>query len=126
MAMNGVDADVLLLPSVLHFFQLYGVGDGAFFARTKLPHDFFSCGSHLMEEPAPYIAVGGYLYRRPTFFDARKEYSAVVEKREAFVICAMTGFLNEAASFYKMRHCGYDANTRKEINLHDLPEGNHK
>lgn len=111
------------LPSVLHFCQRYGVGDRAFFAKKKLPHDFFSCESPLIEEPPMDIGSGKYLYRKPPFLDTTVSYSATVEKREAFAICAMTGFLNQAALFFKQKHCdGSKTNVKKEINLHDLPE----
>lgn len=121
-AMNSLDADVYPLPSVLHFCHRYGVGDRAFFAKKKLPKNFFSCESPLLEEPPMDIGSGKYLYRKPPFVDKKVELSAVVEKREAFMICASIGFLNEASLFYKNRHCGDDANLKKELNLHDLPE----
>lgn len=112
------------LPSVLHFCQRYGVGDRNFFAKKKLPKDFFSCESPLIEEPAMDIGTGKYLYRKPPFLDTTVKYSATAEKREAFVICKMTGFLNQAALFFKRKHCssGSKINVKKEINLHDLPE----
>ena len=111
------------LPSVMHFCQRYGVGERAFFAKKKVPKDFFSCESPLIEEPNMDIGSGKYLYRKPPFLDSKVTYSAAIEKREAFVICGMTGILNQAALFFKRKHCvGSKINTEKEINLHDLPE----
>eukprot|EP00986_Skeletonema_menzelii_P011208 scaffold5693_cov141-Skeletonema_menzelii.AAC.15 len=124
-AMNKMGDDIshLSLPSLLHFCQRYGVGDRAFFAKKKLPRDFFTCESPLIEEPAMDIGSGKYLYRKPPFLDTTVQYSAAVEKREAFVICRMTGFLNEAALFFKRKHCnGRKINVKKEISMHDLPE----
>jgi len=122
-AMEGLDAEIHPLPTVLHFCHRYGVGDRAFFAKKKMPTNFFSCGSPLLEEPALDIGSGKYLYKKPPFLDTRMEYSAVIEKREAFMVCASTGVLNEAALYFKERHCGESfANVRKEIRLHDLPE----
>ena len=69
------------------------------------------------------IGSGKYKYKVPPFLEKKVEYSAVTEKREAFMICASAGFLNEAALFYKNRHCGDDvANVKKELSLHDMPE----
>lgn len=123
-AMNELgNDDSHRLPSVLHYCQRYGVGDRAFFAKRKLPKDFFSCESPLLEEPSMDIGSGKYLYRKPPFLDTTVNYSATVEKREAFAICGMTGFLNQAALFFKRKHCdGSKINIKKEINLHDLPE----
>lgn len=125
-AMNGMDTNSQhTMPSVLHFCQRYGVGDKNFFAKKKVPTDFFSCESPLLEEPAMDIGSGKYLYRKPPFLETTVKFSATIEKREAFVICRMTGFLNEAALFYKSKHCNGSEdkiNIKKEINLHDLPE----
>jgi len=121
-AMNSLDADVRPLPTLLHFCQRYGVGDHDFFAKKKLPTDFFTCESPLLEEPARGIGSGKYLYRRPPFLANKVKLSAEEEKREAFMICAMIGVLNEYALYFKNRHCGEGANLKKEISLHDLPE----
>ena len=124
-ALNKMSDDMsqTILPSVLHFCQRYGVGDKAFFAKKKVPKDFFSCGSPLIEEPSMDIGSGKYLYRKPPFLDTIVKYSATEEKREAFVICSMTGFLNQAALFFKRKHCdGIKINVKKEISMHDLPE----
>lgn len=121
-AMNDLDSDVRPLPNVLHFCHRYGVGDTAFFAKKKLPSDFFSCESPLLQEPAMDIGSGRYLYRKPPFVDKRVDLTATVERREAFMVCALIGFLNEAALFFKNRHCDGAANLDEEISLHDLPE----
>jgi len=122
-AMNSLDTEKYPLPNVLHFCHRYGVGDKDFFAKKKLPTDFFTCESPLLAEPSLDIGSGKYKYKKPPFLDKKVEYSAVVEKREAFMICASIGFLNEAALFYKKKHCDEDtANTTKELSLHDLPE----
>ncbi|EJK49310.1 hypothetical protein THAOC_31831 [Thalassiosira oceanica] len=69
------------------------------------------------------IGSGKYRYRKPPFLDTRVQLSPIVEKREAFAICAMIGFLNEAALFYKFKHCDENnMNLSKELYLHDLPE----
>jgi hypothetical protein len=122
-AMNNRSNSHTKLPSLLHFCQRYGVGDKAFFAKKKLPKDFFTCESPLIEEPSMDIGSGKYLYRKPPFLDTTVRFSAAVEKREAFVICSMTGFLNEAALFFKQKHCsGKKINVKKLISMHDLPE----
>ena len=121
-AMTSLSAEEHQLPSVMHFCHRYGVGDTAFFGKKKLPTDFFSCESPLLEDPPRDIGSGRYLYKKPPFLDEKKELSAVVEKREAFVVCAAIGMLNEYALYFKQRHCGSDANLKKEISLHDLPE----
>jgi len=122
-ALNNLDADTRPLPNVLHFCHRYGVGDRDFFAKKKLPTDFFRCEGPLLGEPKMDIGSGTYRYRKPPFLDSRVQFSPVVEKREAFAICAMIGFLNEAALFYKFKHCDEDTmNLSKELYLHDLPE----
>lgn len=121
-AMTSLENDVHPLPNTLHLCQRYGVGDKDFFAKKKLPHNFFTCESPLLKEPTRDIGSGRYKYRIPPFLDTKVEYSAITEKREAFMICASIGFLNEASIFYKYRHCGDNANLNKEISLHDLPE----
>ena len=127
-ALNSLDPDEHQLPSSMFFSHRYGVGDKAFFSKKKVPSNYFSCDSPLLEEPPLDIGSGKYLYKKPPFRDTKVSFSnipdiaAVIEKREAFIVCAATGFLNEGAQFYKNRHCGGKANLKKEINLHDLPE----
>lgn len=89
--LSDLDADARPLPNVLHFCQRYGVGDRDFFAKKKLPTDFFQCDGPLLGEPEMDIGSGKYLYRSPPFLDKKVQFSAVVEKREAFAICAMIG-----------------------------------
>ena len=111
------------LPGSLLACHRYGVGDRAFYATAKVPLDFFSCASPLLEEPPRDVGSGRYLYRRPPFLDKKVEFSAAAEKREAFVLCASIGLLNRMVLFYKEKHCrGGEANVEKTIALHDLPE----
>ena len=67
------------------------MGDRDFFAKKKLPTDFFRCEGPLLGEPKMDIGSGTYRYRKPPFLDSRVQFSPVVEKREAFAICAMIG-----------------------------------
>jgi hypothetical protein len=90
------------LPHVIHFCQRYGLGD-YFFGKRRLPKDFLSCESPLLAE-APADIVENYQYANwPE--GKRVDFNAKVAQRNGFVLCYMLPRINEAATYFKQRHC---------------------
>jgi peptidyl serine alpha-galactosyltransferase len=90
------------VPNVLHFCQRYGMGD-YFFGKRKLPKDFLSCESPMLAEP-PRNVLSKYTFAN---FPGKqkKDWTKPIAKRNAFTVCYMIKVLNEAADYYKRRHC---------------------
>lgn len=84
---TNVDHTAHAVPSTIHFCQDYEVKSWSFH-RGKIPTNVFSCESDFLPEPPPN-----------TF---RKDGKGA---RNLFVICAMLSQINDAAEFYKSRHC---------------------
>jgi hypothetical protein len=90
------------LPHVIHFCQRYGLGD-YFFGKRRLPGSFLSCESPLLAE-APLDIVGNYQYADLPD-GKRKDLNSKVAQRNGFVLCYMLPAINEAATYFKQRHC---------------------
>jgi hypothetical protein len=93
------------LPHVIHFCQRYGVGD-YYFGKRRLPKDILTCESPLLAEP-PEDLVGKYDYADwPGGKELeRKQLKPIMAKRNGFVLCYMLPPNNEAAIYFKQRHC---------------------
>eukprot|EP00586_Coscinodiscus_wailesii_P006753 CAMPEP_0172482230 /NCGR_PEP_ID=MMETSP1066-20121228/8493_1 /TAXON_ID=671091 /ORGANISM="Coscinodiscus wailesii, Strain CCMP2513" /LENGTH=513 /DNA_ID=CAMNT_0013245187 /DNA_START=17 /DNA_END=1558 /DNA_ORIENTATION=+ len=115
------------LPSVLHYCQRYFVGGDWFFGKKRLPKDFFTCESPLLDVPPMDLAVT-YDYKIPPpphpVKNDRKPISKTAAKRDTFALCAMTAALNEAAEVFKKEACVGNANTNleKTMNLWHLKD----
>mmetsp|Transcript_32788 Transcript_32788/g.48109 ORF Transcript_32788/g.48109 Transcript_32788/m.48109 type:complete len:503 (+) Transcript_32788:77-1585(+) len=113
------------LPSVLHYCQRYMLGKH-FFGKRRLPKDFLTCEKPLLIMP-PFDVGAKYDYRipppphRPP--GEKKPVPQGVAKREAFMLCAITQTLNDAARFFKHHACqGKDANLGETLDLWDVKD----
>lgn len=114
------------LPHVIHYCQRYMNGDW-FFGKKRIPTDFFSCDSPLLEVPPMDLAVK-FDYKMPPPPHPRPgeklPISKQLAKRNAFSLCAMTAFLNEASTYFKSHACHgkHDQNLQKTMNLWHLKD----
>lgn len=104
------------VPHVIHFCQRYMAGEW-FFGKRKLPKDFFTCEHPLLATPPKNLASIDY-----KVLPSKKEKVVIgtrAAKQEAFMICGLTVFLNDAAEFFKENHCSGVTGTRldKSLNL---------
>jgi hypothetical protein len=103
------------LPSVIHFCQRYPV-DKYFWGKRKVPYEIFTCDFPMLVEPPVDIGSGKYL----TVFEhqnSQKEISADREKRDGFVLCALTAATNEAMVYFKDHHCEGGGNREKTYDM---------
>jgi len=92
-------------PHVLHFCQRYFLGPHYFY-KYVLPN-VFQCQQPLLTEPPQDIAA---MYDAGVTSDGELHpLSLQHRKRQAFMLCHLIARLNEAATFWKQRHCGDNA-----------------
>lgn len=107
------------IPNVLHLCQRYMVGEW-FFGKRKLPTDYFTCESPILQTPPPNLATM-YNYRiRPG--DPRDQHiplSPILIKKSTFMICAATKALQDASTYFKSQYCT-NPNMREDLNLFEL------
>ena len=113
--------DGAVLPSVLHFCQRYMVGK-YFFGKRKVPHNIFTCESPLLEYPPEDIATKyDYFIPPPPHkpVGEKKELNKGQAKMNAFMICALTRAVNEAAVFYQEHNCDVGKKAGEALDLWD-------
>jgi hypothetical protein len=91
------------LPTLLHYCQHYGVAT-VLFSKNRIPENFFSCQSHLLEEP-PTDALSPNNAYRMDLNGKKLDLDKKQHKRHVFATCAITSAMNDAAHFFKMHHC---------------------
>ena len=95
----------VVLPSVIHYCQRYGV-DKYFWGKRKMDHDIFSCEHpHLLEPPSD-LGSGKYSSVSP-------KGNTVDSKLSAFMVCALTKATNDAMVYFKTGHCDGGGNMKK-------------
>jgi hypothetical protein len=110
-----------LIPNFLHFCQVYHVGDW-FWSKYHAPGEYLSCEYPLMATP-PMNLGSNYTDCQQDLGNRenRKEINPFQKAQNAFMICAMSAVLQEAALYYKNRSCdAANANLNKTFNLYDL------
>lgn len=113
---SSLDTSRYPLPTLLHYCQHYGVAN-VLFTKHGIPPNFFSCESPLLKEPAAeaMASENAYLTDRK---GKRQDLDSKSHKRHVFATCAITTAMNDAALFFKSRHCKKsDANLEKSISL---------
>jgi hypothetical protein len=92
------------VPHVLHFCQDYAIGD-FFISKYRMP-DFLSCDNPLMRVP-PADAALAFNYSRfaRTGVQTWDDKTRHAQYRNAYMVCTLYTTLNEAARYYKGRHC---------------------
>lgn len=110
-----------LNPHVLHYCQRYMLGKW-FIGKYRLRKDFISCEAPLLKEPPTDIAKQ-YDYQIAPDGSRLAFRSKPGPVRNAFMICALIPRLNQAATYYKERHCNGQGNFNKTYIFHDTDEG---
>lgn len=113
---SSLDSNRYPLPTLLHYCQHYGVAN-VLFTKHGIPPNFFSCESPLLMEPPADVMTSqnAYLTDRR---GKRQDLDSKSHKRHAFATCAITKAMNDAALFFKSRHCQKsDANLKKSLSL---------
>ena len=107
------------MPNVLHLCQRYMVEEW-FFGKRKVPKDYFTCESPILQTPPPNLATM-YKYRiRPG--DPRDQHiplPAIQIKKSTFMICAATKALQDASTYFKSHYCT-NPNMKEDLNLFEL------
>merc|ERR1712228_7933 len=97
------------------------IGDW-FYGKKRLPKDFFTCESPLIEPPPLNVATLFDYFEPPPPHPRpgeRKPLSPRNALRTTFALCAMTSALNEASEYFKQNACqgNKDTNMNKSLNL---------
>ena len=97
------------VPFVLHYCQNYRVGQFAFH-KGHVPHDVFTCDAPLMIEPDGNVVDQLYKTQGPSPVDGSRrpnvQYTKDQARNAAFMLCGVLRGINEAATFFKDKHCG--------------------
>jgi len=110
------------LPNFLHFCQGYNVGNW-FWGKHNFPKDYFTCESPLMATPPSNLGSDYADYRLEPGQSRSAEIpiNSFEKTRNAFVICAMSKVLQEAAEYYKTHSCAFQkSNLVKTLNLYEI------
>jgi hypothetical protein len=92
------------VPHVLHFCQDYAIGD-FFISKYRMP-DFLSCENPLMRMPPTDAALAFHHSRfARTGVQTWDDKTRHGQYRNAYMVCTLYSTLNEAARYYKGRHC---------------------
>jgi hypothetical protein len=83
-----------------------------------VPHDIFTCDHPLLVEPPEDVGSGRYLSLVTGGKKSeRQRISAEREKRNGFILCAMTLAINDAMVYFKEQHCDAGGNRAKTFDL---------
>ena len=108
--------DTLPLPTTAHYCQSYGVGD-VLFSKYSIPTDILTCDKPLLVEPTEEEVMSEQnAHRRERYGNKKIDLNPKQHKRNAFLTCAMTSVVNEAALFFKKHHCK-SANKERTITI---------
>jgi hypothetical protein len=108
------------LPSLLHFCQMYRVGEFAFHKR-KVPNDVFSCDFPLFIDPPDNLGRD-FPYKTQGNLGREKRGNVALTEREmqrnAFFVCNLVRSINEASKYFKEHHCeGAEGNFEKKYKI---------
>ena len=103
------------LPTVLHYCQTYGVEE-VLFSKYFMDSDIFTCSKPLLVEPGEDVMSPENAHKPKRGGKGKEELKPKLHKRHAFVTCAITSAINEAALFFKLHHCK-ESNKIRNLNL---------
>jgi hypothetical protein len=109
------------IPNFLHFCQIYHVGDW-FWGKHNFPKDYLTCESPLVAMPPANLGSDYADYRLDPLGSRTDKIpiNSNEKTRNAFMICAMSSVLQEAATYYKKHSCEVDnANFETTLNLYN-------
>lgn len=102
------------VPHTIHFAQEYFLGPYYFF-KYLLPNDILTCEHPLLVEPPPDAHL---VYTSGSMADgSTPELSEKHRKRMNFMICQLSRRINEAAIYFKRKHCPPSANFSKDFSF---------
>lgn len=110
-----------ILPHVVHFCQRYMLGKW-FINKYRLRKDFISCDAPLLKEPPPDIN-SKYDYQITPDGERREFKMKTGPDRQAYMLCATIPRLNQAAAYYKEKHCNGKGNFNKTYIFHSDADG---
>lgn len=105
------DDDRRPYPSVLHFCQRYLLGK-SFFGKRRLPKNFLTCDFPLLAMAPDDVGEKHDYWIPPGDTKKKGSLSKKQRVRNAYMICAMTKAVNDAAIFFKRNSCRDVENTR--------------
>jgi hypothetical protein len=95
------DHNIRPIPTLLHYCQRYIVdGNKYLWTKRKIPHGIFSCDYPLLVEPP--LDIGQSVDHTDK------------DRMNAFMICALTKFTNDAMKFFKDHHCSSENGGNRE------------
>jgi peptidyl serine alpha-galactosyltransferase len=93
------------LPYILHYCQRYGLGKWVI-GKHRIPPEFFSCETPLLAEPPEDIGEKfNFMIEPDRNTDLKRKLPLSTIKNEAFMLCHLIPYLNEAATYWKDNHC---------------------
>jgi len=102
---SSPDHSIRPIPSLIHYCQRYVVDTRYFWGKRKVPHGIFTCDHPLLEEPPMDLGQGVSHTEK--------------DRMNAFMVCALTKFTNDAMLFFKDHHCEGGGNReRRELVPH--------
>jgi hypothetical protein len=105
------------VPTLLHYCQRYQV-DGYFWAKRQMPKTIFTCNHPLLEEP-PIDLLGVHQGKGGNGEEKKERKKTEKDKMNAFMVCALTKFTNDAMIFFKDHHCEKDGGgNRTRLKFH--------
>lgn len=112
------DHSIYSLPGVIHYcYWMYAV-DKYFYTKRKVPFDLFTCDAPLLLEPPDDVGSGNYGY---LITEGKKPQKQMLpkekEKRNGFILCAITKATNEAMLYFRDHHCDGGGNRAKTYDL---------
>ena len=111
------------LPYILHYCQRYALGKWVM-GKHRIPGDFLSCDTPLLAEPPADIGEKfNFMIEPDQKVDTKRKIPESTIKNEAFMLCHLIPYLNEAASYWKDNHCkGKSPNKQKTKTYFDNME----
>jgi hypothetical protein len=110
------------LPNFLHFCQTYHVGDW-FWNKWHVPKDYLTCESPIFATPPNNLGSSVYANYQQELGNRRKRnpINSYNQAQNAFMICAMSSVLQEAALYFKNHSCNAtNANLDLSLNLYEI------
>ena len=88
------------LPTLIHYCQRYVV-DGHVWGKRLIPHGIFTCDHPLFIEPPDDLGQQGGSNSGVDHTSSSTEK----DRMNAFMVCSLTQFVNDAMVFFKDHHC---------------------
>jgi len=109
------------IPNFLHFCQTYHVGDW-YWNKWHIPKDYLTCESPILATPPHNLGKDYADYQLELGNrNIRNHINSYHQAQNAFMLCAMTSVLQEAALYYKKQSCNTsNVNLEQSLNIYDL------